>query len=146
MHRYSFLHPEELMAALVSGALFSKVDLADAYYQIEVDPESRKYFVISTRRGLFRYTRLPFGFCGAPAIFQSTIDMILQGLPGVVEFLDDIIVTGKEEQEQIERLRKLCRILREVGIWLKKESAISVFRASRTSDTLSTTAERGLTS
>ena len=64
---------------------------------MEVDKKSRKCLVLSTHKRLFRYTRLPFGFHGAPAIFQSAIDAILQGLNGVVAYLDDILVTGASE-------------------------------------------------
>ena len=78
MQCYPLPNPEELRAGLADGKIFSKVDRGDAYLQLEVDPESRKYFVLSTHKGLLRYTRLPFGFHGAPAIFQSTIEAILQ--------------------------------------------------------------------
>ena len=121
MQRYPLPHPEELRAALSGGKIFSKVDLASAYLQMEVDEESRKYLVVSTHKGHYRYTRLPFGFHGAPAIFQSAIDAILNGLPGVVAYLDDIFVTGFTEQEHIDRLRALFTRLQNSGIRFKKE-------------------------
>ena len=40
---------------------FSKLDLADAYLQIELDEASSKMVVINTHRGLYQYRRLPFG-------------------------------------------------------------------------------------
>lgn len=86
-----------------------------------MDLESRKYLVISTHRGLFRYTRLPFGFHGALAIFQSAIDMILHGLSGVAAYLDDILITGTDEQEHLPRLRWLFQRLLAAGVRLKKE-------------------------
>ena len=88
---------------------------------MEVDEESRKYLVLSTHKGLFRYTRLPFGFHGAPAIFQAAIDAVLQGLPGVIAYLDDILVTGSDHQEHLVRLRALFTRLRTAGIRLKRE-------------------------
>ena len=105
LQRYPLPYPEELRAALTGGRIFSKVDMADAYLQMEVDLESRKYLAISTHKGLYRYTRLPFGFHGAPAIFQSAIDAVLQGLPGVVAYIDDILITGSNEREHFDRLR-----------------------------------------
>lgn len=121
IQRYSLPHPKELRAALVSGTVFSKIDIADAYLQMDMDLESRKYLVISTHRGLFRYTRLPFGFHGALAIFQSAIDMILHGLSGVAAYLDDILITGTDEQEHLPRLRWLFQRLLAAGVRLKKE-------------------------
>ena len=55
---------------------------------------SREYVTINTHRGLFRYTRLPFGITTAPAIFQRTLESLLAGIPGVIVYLDDILVTG----------------------------------------------------
>ena len=37
--------------------------------------------VINTHKGLFRYNRPPFGVTAAPAIFQRTIEGVLQGIP-----------------------------------------------------------------
>ena len=119
MKRYPLCHPEALRAALANGKIFSKVDLADAYLQLVVDPESRKYLVFSTHKGLFCYTRLPFRFHGAPAIFQSTIETILQVLPGIIVYLGDILITGKSMAEHNSRLRALLTRLRNVGIRLK---------------------------
>ena len=42
MQRYPLPHPDELRAALAGVKIFYKVDLADAYLQMEVDEESRK--------------------------------------------------------------------------------------------------------
>ncbi len=42
------------------------------------------------------YIRLPFGVASAPAIFQKMMDDLLRGIPGVICYIDDILVTGKE--------------------------------------------------
>lgn len=52
---------EELVAKLNSCKIFSIIDLKDAYLQIPVVEESRRYLTIITHKGYFRYTRLPFG-------------------------------------------------------------------------------------
>ena len=77
----SYLLPliEDLLASLAS---FSKLDLSHAYQQLELEKSSRPYVTINTHKGLFHYTRLPFGVSSAPAIFQRTMDNILQGLHG----------------------------------------------------------------
>ena len=53
---------------------------------------------INTQKGLF-HTRLPFGVSSAPAIFQRIMDNLLQGIPQVCVYLDDILVTGKSTEE-----------------------------------------------
>ena len=53
--------------------------MSNAYLQLRLDPESRKYVTINTQKGLFQYNRLPFGVASAPAIFQRYMDVLLQG-------------------------------------------------------------------
>ena len=43
----------DLFASLAGGKTFSKLDLAHAYQQLELDEESRKLVVINTHNGLF---------------------------------------------------------------------------------------------
>ena len=63
--------------------------------QIPLDEESKKIVVINTHKGLFAHNHLPFEVSAAPAIFQRTIESILQGIPNVCVYLDDILVTGR---------------------------------------------------
>ena len=60
---------DDLFASLAGGMAFTKLDLAHAYQQILLDEGSKKFVVINTQKGLFRYNRLPFGVASAPAIF-----------------------------------------------------------------------------
>ena len=62
---------EDLFASLSGGKLFSKLDLAHAYQQIPLADESMKYTTINTHKGLYQYTRLPFGVASAPSIFKG---------------------------------------------------------------------------
>ena len=70
---YPLLHIDDLIASLLGGKRFTRLDLAHAYQQIELDEESRQLVVINTHRGLFHYNRLPFGIALAPSIFQWTM-------------------------------------------------------------------------
>ena len=110
---------DDLFASLAGGKAFSKLDLAHAYQQLQLDDESKKLVVINTHKGLFRYNRLPFGVSAAPAIFQRTIVGILQGIPNVCVYLDDILVTGETEEKHLETLNKVLNRLEEAGMRLK---------------------------
>ena len=61
---------EDIFASLSGGKTFTKLDLAHAYNQIELDDEAKHLATINTSKGLYRYNRLPFGVASAPAIFQ----------------------------------------------------------------------------
>ena len=67
------------------------------------------------------YNRLPFGVAAAPAIFQRTMETILQGLPGVCVYLDGILIMGKSNVEYLSNLSAvLCR-LSTAGMKLKSD-------------------------
>ena len=61
-------------------------------------------FIINTHRGLYRYKRLPLGIASSPALFQRTMDIILRGLDHVAGIQDDILITGKDDDEHIKIL------------------------------------------
>ena len=104
LDKYSLPRIDDLLASLAMGKLFSKLDLAQAYLQILLEDDSKKYTTINTHKGLYQYNRLPFGISSAPAIFQRTIENILQGIPNVVVYIDDILIAGKTEREHLRNL------------------------------------------
>ena len=116
---YTLPKIEDLFTSLSGGKFFSKVDLASAYLQIQLDEESKEYTIINTHRGLFCYSRLPFGVASAPSIFQRIIENILQGLKHVCVYLDDILITGTTEEEHIQNLDAVLTRLETAGMRLK---------------------------
>ncbi len=102
--QYPLPKPEELFATLANGEQFSKLDLSQAYVQLLLDESSMPYVTINTHQGLYQYTHLPFGIASAPAIFQRLMETISQGIPGVLCYIDDILVTGKNEEEHLRSL------------------------------------------
>ena len=103
------------------GEKFSKLDLSSAYQQVLLDEESKQYVTINTHLGLFRYTRLPFGVSLSPAIFQKIMDSLTQGLTGVSGILDDLIVTGANDEEDLRNLEGTMNHLSSMGVNLRKE-------------------------
>ena len=107
---------EHIFANVAAGEKFTKIDLRQAYLQLEMEDESRKYLTINTHKGLFEYNRLLFGVVSAPAIWQRTIDQILQGTPRTQVILDDIIITGKTNQEHLANVRRVLESLRDYNL------------------------------
>uniref|UniRef100_A0AC34F2C0 Reverse transcriptase domain-containing protein n=1 Tax=Panagrolaimus sp. ES5 TaxID=591445 RepID=A0AC34F2C0_9BILA len=100
---------------------FSKVDLKDAYHQLELDEESQKLTTITTHEGLFQYLRVPFGAASAVSMFQQKIEKILQGIPGVIAFIDDVEIAGKTIEENLDRVEQVLQRFKDYGMRLKKE-------------------------
>ena len=106
---------------LSGGQRFTKLDLSAAYQQMLLEEESCKLVTINTHLGLFRYCRLPFGIASAPTIFQRAMDTLLQGIPHVICYIDDVLVTGLTEKEHLQNLTQVLHKLQEQGMRLKKE-------------------------
>lgn len=77
VEQYPLPKPQELFATLAGGKLFTKLDISQAYMQLPLEEESQKYLTINTHKGLYQYTRMPFGVASASALFQRTMDTML---------------------------------------------------------------------
>jgi len=106
---------EDLFYQLGGNNIFAKLDLSHAYQQCELEESSRDIVTITTQKGLYRYTRLPFGIKNAPPKFQKIIDDLLKGLKGVVALLDDVCIGAKDLQQLKERITKVLDRLRDAG-------------------------------
>ena len=118
--QYPLPTPDELFATLVGGKKFTKLDLSQAYAQIRLDDTSRGYVTINTHKGLYRYTRLPYGVASAPAVFQRFMESVLEGIPYVGVYIDDIIVTGKTDAEHLATLKIALTRLQDIGLRIKR--------------------------
>ena len=72
--QYPLPRIDDIFANLVAGEKFTKIDLRQAYLQLETEEESKKYVTINTHKGLYQYNRLLSGVASASAIWQRTID------------------------------------------------------------------------
>lgn len=111
--------PDEVFATLPHGESFSKLDLARAYKQMEVEESGRPPLTINTPLGLFQYCRMPFGIASAPAIWQKAMSVVLKGCKRTVCFIDDILVTGETREEHEENLRQVFQRLQQYGLRVK---------------------------
>ena len=108
--------PDDIFATLAEGKWFSKIDLKHAYQQLNLTESSCPYVTINTHRGLYRYTLLLLGVASAPALFQKVVDIVLQGLPKVICYLEDIFISGTTPQEHLDNVQKVLERLEQYGI------------------------------
>ena len=101
--------------------MWSKLDLKDAYSQIPLDKESRKYTTTSTPLGSVQWKVVPQGFTNAGAIFQRVMDFVLHPKRDVADpYIDDVIIgtdeTGKSMNEALrnhyQEVRKVLDLLK----------------------------------
>ena len=115
---------EELTDDMSNAAHFSRLDLRSGYHQIVLNEESRGITTFTTHKGLFQWKRLPFGINSASEVFQNAIQHALQGLNGVKNIVDDIIVWGRTQKEHDDNLQALLQRLRDTGLTAKKSKCL----------------------
>nr|XP_061834657.1 uncharacterized protein K02A2.6-like [Nerophis lumbriciformis] len=124
LDNYPIPKTEDLLAVLGCGQKFTKLDMSQAYQQLRLDEDSKKFTTINTHRGLYQYTRLPYGVSSAPGIFQRTMDGLLQGLPQVVVRVDDILVTGKDDASHLKNLGEVLERIAAAGLRLRRQKCV----------------------
>ncbi|XP_023307568.2 uncharacterized protein K02A2.6-like, partial [Lucilia cuprina] len=101
IHTYPLPLPDDIFVNFNNCKIFTRIDLTDAYMQIEVDDSTKEMLTINTHRGLFTFNRLAPGVKSAPGAFQQAIDTILSGVQYAYPYLDDVIIaTPSMEQNK----------------------------------------------
>ena len=111
---------DDVSFELNGAQYFSKLDLSQAYHQLELEEESRYITTFSTHFGLYRYKRLNYGTNAAAEIFQYTLQAQLQALKGVKNIADDIIVYGTTREEHDENIDRCLKRLFDRGLRLNQ--------------------------
>ena len=68
--------------------------------------------------------RLQSGVHSAEGIFQREIEKSLSGIPFTIVRMDDILISGKSDEEHLQNLEKVIAILQKHGIKLNKAKCI----------------------
>ena len=106
---------DETLQEMTQSKVFSKIDLKEAYHQLELHPDSRPITTFVTHCGLFRYKRLCFGINTAAEIAQHEVHKIIQGIEGTANVSDDIIIHGRDQTEHDQRVQMVLEKLKEAG-------------------------------
>ena len=114
--KYPLPRIEDIFGSLAGGKVFTKLDLSQAYQQCVVDEECRDVLTINTHLGPLRYRRLAFGVNSAVALFQREMEKLLNGMPGVCVFLDDILITGTSQDDCLQRTAAVLKKLQDAGL------------------------------
>ena len=94
------------------ATMFTKLDIHRGYLNMVLHPDSRDITTHHTPRGPRRFTRMNYGRKLAAETFQKEFSEALEGLEGVLNISDDILVYSKHEEEHdnnVEETLKRCR-------------------------------------
>ena len=98
--------------------MFSKIELSNAYQQMELNENSQQYRTVNTHQGLFAYQCLTYSIASVPALFQSTVVQMLQRMDNVRCRTDDILIST-DPHEHLQILDEVLTRLERQGILTK---------------------------
>jgi hypothetical protein len=100
---------------------FSSLDLYSGYHQIPLTREASEKSAFVTPDGQYKYLKMPFGMCNAPATFQRIMTEVFKDLIGkcVTIYIDDIQLYTRTFQDHVYYLEEIFSRLRNHGFYLK---------------------------
>ena len=102
------------------ASIFSRLDLTEAFHQIELNETSRYVTTFVCHKGLYRYKRLNYGISSASELFQRILQQILQDIPNCKNIVDDIIIYADNQEDHDKVLKMVLTRLREKNLTLNK--------------------------
>ena len=83
---------DDVLPELSKARVFTKVDAHNGYWHVIL--ESAKLTTFDTPSGRYYWRRLPLGLIVSSEIFQKRIHQALDGLPGLHDVHDDMVIYG----------------------------------------------------
>ena len=112
---------EEVASRLPGAKIFSTLDAASGFWQIQLNEESANLTCFNTPFGRYKFNRMPFGITSAPEVFQRTMELLFEDIDGCEIIVDDILVWGRNEEEHDRRLVDVLERARKINLKLRKE-------------------------
>ena len=115
---------EESLAKLANAVVFSKFDANSSFWHTNFTTESRLLTTFITPFGRYCCNQLPFVISSASEFFQKRMSETLEGFPGVLCHMDDVLVCGSSQKEHDKRLEKVLSAIENAGLTLNESSFI----------------------
>ena len=109
-----------VMQALRQGDWMVSVDLRDAYFQIPIHPESRKFLRFVWKGSVYQFRVLCFGLSPAPQVFTRVFGAPAAYLHSLgirlLRYLDDWLILSESREASLRDLQLVLRACRDLGI------------------------------
>jgi len=117
---------KDALDSLRGAKYFATIDLLSGYWQLGMTDRAKERSAFCTRRGLFQFTRMPFGLSNAPSSFCRLMHIILKDLLYVqcLCYLDDIVVFANSPEQLLERLDAVFSRLQQYGLKAKPSKCV----------------------
>ena len=106
---YPLSHIRDILDSLGKSKVFSSLDIRQAFKNIEITKESRRYLGFSYADRQFIYNRLPFGLSISPSVFNRYLNSALRKVDKRVyqKFMDDIFIMSDDFESHLEHIEQV---------------------------------------
>ncbi|GJV23305.1 putative reverse transcriptase domain-containing protein [Tanacetum coccineum] len=120
-NRYPLPRIDDLFDQLQGSKFFSKIDLRSGYHQLRVHEDDILKTAFRTRYGHFEFTVMPFGLTNAPSVFMDLMNKVCRPYLDkfVIVFIDDILIYSMTQEEHVEHLRLVLKLLKKEKLYAK---------------------------
>lgn len=121
-NRYPIPRIDDLLDSIKNATVFSCIDLASGYHQLELPEADRPKTAFSTHMGHFQWRVLPQGISNAPSVFQATMNHLFAHMVGkhVFIYLDDILIASRNAEEHAKHLEEVLSVLEKNKLYAKR--------------------------
>ena len=102
---------EMVIGKLGASGYFTKIDLSKGYWQIPIKKEHRYLTAFQTEMGLRQFRVMPFGLNKSGAVFCRMVRELLQGLPNVESYIDDLTIHTPDWEGHLDAVRRVLERL-----------------------------------
>ena len=117
---------QDALDSLRGSKYFATIDLLSGYWQLGMTERAKERSAFCTRRGLYHFTRMPFGLSNAPSSFCRLMSIIFKDMLYVqcIVYLDDIVVYASSPEQLLERLDAVLGRLQRFGLKAKPSKCV----------------------
>ena len=115
---------DDLLVKLKGSKSFTKLDMASAFHQIELDQDSRFITAFQSDTRIKRFKRLIFGVNLAAEELQHALQTILADIPGATNIADDILIFAEDAKQRDETLTRVLERCDSKGITLNLQKSM----------------------
>ena len=103
------------------ASIYSVLDMAQGFFQIPLDPETKHKTGFVTHQGVWEFNRLPFGLMNSPMAFSAVLSEVLHNISYkfALTYIDDCLIFSKSFDEHLIHLSQVFDRFRQANLPLK---------------------------
>lgn len=116
-----------VLKLITKNCFMTKIDLKDAYYFINIHPNSRKYLRFKFEQQIYEFNVLPFGLSTAPYIFTKIMKPIVRLLRSAslisTNYLDDFWLMGQSYDRCLYNTTQTKKLITSLGFLINENKS-----------------------